>query len=109
MTRWQLHLLGSWFCITSVLLLLLGFVVAPALPGEAAIPMLIYFLPLTAVLSTVYALRRVAPRLRDIEVSSPTGFVEMMAGLVLVLVCFDGLLGVLAIGASAWLWTNHPF
>ena len=101
MTRWQLHLLGPWFWITSVLLLLLGFVVAPALPKQAAIPMLIYILPLTAVLSMVYALRRVAPGLRDIEVSSPTGFVEMMAGLVLALVCFDGLLGVLATGAMA--------
>jgi hypothetical protein len=101
MTRWQLHLLGPWFWITSVLLLLLGVVVAPALPRAAAIPMLIYVLPLTAILSMVYALRRVAPGLRDIEVSSPTGFVEMMAGLVLALVCFNGLLGVLATGAMA--------
>jgi hypothetical protein len=100
-TRWQLHLLGPWFWITSVLLLLLGFVIAPALSKEAAIPMLIYILPLMAILSMVYALRRVAPGLRDIEVSSPTGFVEMMAGLVLALVCFDGLLGVLATGAIA--------
>lgn len=101
MTRWQLHLLGPWFWITSVLLLLLGVVVAPALPKEASIPMLIYILPLTTILSMVYALRRLAPGLRDIEVSSPTGFVEMMAGLVLALVCFDGLLGVLATGAMA--------
>ena len=107
MTCWQLHLLGPWFWITSILLLLLGFVVAPALPREAAIPMLIYVLPLTAVLSIVYALRRVAPGLRDIEVSSPTGFVEMMAGLVLALVCFDGLLGVLATSAMALAqWTS---
>jgi hypothetical protein len=61
MTRWQLHLLGPWFWITSILLLLLGFVVAPVLPKEAALPMLIYVLPLTAVLSIVYALHRVAP------------------------------------------------
>lgn len=101
MTRWQLHLLGPWFWITGVLLLLLGIVAAPALPREAAISLLIYVLPLTAILSLVYALRRVVPGLRDIEVSSPTGFVEMMAGLVLALVCFDGLLGVLATGALA--------
>jgi hypothetical protein len=96
MARWQLALLGPWFWITGAVLLVLGLGAAPFLPQSEAITLLIYALPLTAVLSAVYALRRVTPGLRDLEKSSPTGFIEMMTGVVLALVCFDVALGVLA-------------
>jgi hypothetical protein len=95
MTRWQLSLLGPWFWVTSVVLLVLGIGTAPFLPQSGAIALLVYALPLTAVLSAVYALRRVAPGLRDLEKSSPTGFIEMMTGVVLALVCFNVTLGLL--------------
>jgi hypothetical protein len=96
MARWQLALLGPWFWITGALLLVLGVSAAPFLPQSEAITLLVYVLPLSAVLSAVYALRRVTPGLRDLEKSSPTGFVEMMTGVVLALVCFNVALGLLA-------------
>jgi hypothetical protein len=96
MARWQLALLGPWFWITGAVFLLLGLGAAPFLPQSEAITLLIYALPLTAVLSAVYALRRVTPGLRDLEKSSPTGFIEMMTGVVLALVCFNVALGMLA-------------
>jgi hypothetical protein len=96
MVRWQLYLLGPWFWITSSVLLVLGIGAAPFLPHSVVIALLIYALPLTAVLSAVYALPRVKPGLRDLEKSAPTGFVEMMTGMVLALVCFNVLLGLLA-------------
>jgi hypothetical protein len=96
MTRWQLSLLGPWFWITGAVLLVLGIGAAPFLPQSEAITLLVYALPLSAVLSAVYALRRVMPGLRDVEKSSPTGFVEMMTGVVLALVCFNVVLGLFA-------------
>lgn len=96
MVRWQLVLLGPWFWITGSVLLVLGVGTAPFLPQNAAITLLIYALPLTTVLSAIYALRRVRPGLRDLEKSSPTGFVEMMTGAILTLVGFNVVLGLLA-------------
>lgn len=96
MIRWQLTLLGPWFWITGSVLLILGVGTAPFLPQNAAITLLIYMLPLTTVLSAIYALRRVRPGLRDLEKSSPMGFVEMMAGVILALVCFNVVLGLFA-------------
>lgn len=96
MLRWQLALLGPWFWITGSVLLVLGVGTAPLLPQNAAIALLIYMLPLTTVLSAIYALRRVRPGLRDLEKSSPMGFVEMMTGVILALVCFNVALGLLA-------------
>src|SRR5215467_7121046 len=61
MARWQLMLLGPWFWITSMLLLFLGGSMAPFLPQGEVIGLLVYALPLTAVLSAVYTLRRVRP------------------------------------------------
>ena len=94
--RWQLTLLGPWFWITGSVLLVLGIGTAPFLPRNAAIALLIYMLPLTTVLSAIYALRRVRPGLRDLEKSSPMGFVEMMTGVILALVCFNVALGLFA-------------
>jgi hypothetical protein len=99
MARWQLALLGPWFWITSVVLLALGVVCAPFLSAGGAMALLVYALPLTAVLSAVYSLRRVTPGLPDVEKSSPTGFVEMMTGVVLALICFNVVLGLLATAA----------
>lgn len=95
MVRWQLTLLGPWFWITGSVLLGIGVGTAPFLPQNAAITLLIYMLPLTTVLSAIYALRRVRPGLRDLEKSSPTGFIEMMTGAILTLVCFNVVLGLL--------------
>ena len=106
MTRWQLALLGPWFWIAGAVLLVLGMSAAPFLPQSEAITLLIYALPLTAVLGAVYALRRVTPGLRDVEKSSPTGFVEMMTGVVLALVGFNVVLGLLAtVSLSLMHWT----
>ncbi len=96
MARWQLALLGPWFWITGAVLLVLGVGAAPFLTAGGTMTLLVYALPLTTVLSAVYALRRVTPGLRDVEKSSPTGFVEMMTGVVLALVCFNVVLGLLA-------------
>jgi hypothetical protein len=96
MARWQLYLLGPWFWITGAVLLVLGISAAPFLPKSEAMTLLVYALPLTAVLSAVYTLRRVRPGLRDLEKSSPTGFIEMMTGVVLALVGFNVVLGLLA-------------
>jgi hypothetical protein len=101
MVRWQLLVLGPWFWVTGAVVLALGVGAAPFLPQRVAIALLIYVLPLTAVLSAIYALPRAMPGLHDLERSTPTGFVEMMAGMVLALVCFNVLLGVLATLALA--------
>lgn len=101
--RWQLRLLGPWFWMASVLLLLVGCLAASGLPKTAVVTLLIFVLPLTAILSVAYALRTLSPGLREVEVSCPTGFVETMAGVVMALVCFDGLLGLLATAALATL------
>src|SRR5262249_8203034 len=66
MVRWQLYLLSPWFWITSAVFLVLGMGAAPFLPQSVAIALLIYALPLTAVLSAVYALPRTMPGLRDL-------------------------------------------
>jgi len=99
MARWQFTLFGPSFWITGAMVLVLGVGAGPFLPHTVAITLLIYALPLTAVLCAVYALRRVAPGLRDLEKSSPTGFVEMMTGVVLALVGCNVMLGVVATAA----------
>jgi hypothetical protein len=99
MARWQFTLFGPSFWITGAMVLVLGVGAGPFLPHTVAITLLIYALPLTAVLCAVYALRRVAPGLRDLEKSSPTGFVEMMTGVVLALVGCNVVLGLFATAA----------
>ncbi|MDQ2716080.1 MAG: hypothetical protein M3Z08_14325, partial [Chloroflexota bacterium] len=91
------------FWVASVLLLFVGCFAASDLPKDAVTMLLIFVLPLTAILSVAYALRTLSPGLREVEVSCPTGFVETMAGVALALVCFDGLLGLLATAALATL------
>jgi hypothetical protein len=99
MARWQFTLFGRSFWITGAMILVLGVGAGPFLPHTVAITLLIYALPLTTVLCAVYALRRVSPGLRDLEKSSPTGFVEMMTGAVLALVGCNVVLGLLATAA----------
>ena len=100
--RWQLYLLGHWFWIAGALLLLLNCVIVPTFSHHAPTSILIYTIPLTAILSVVYALRRLSRGMRDVEVSCPTGFVETMGGLVIAIVCFDSLFGLIGTLAVAF-------
>jgi len=94
--RWRLRLLGPWFWIASVVLLLAGTALTHVVPSTQAAMPLILLLPLTAVLSLAHVVRTLSPGLRAVEASSPLGFVEVTSGLVLVLVGFDCALGVAA-------------
>jgi hypothetical protein len=94
--RWRVRLLGPWFWIAGVLLLVFGALLAPIMNRDNAIMALILLVPLTAVLGLAHALRTTSPGLREIEASCPTNYVEVSAGLVLAIVGFDCLLGILA-------------
>jgi hypothetical protein len=94
--RWRIRLLGPWFWIAGVLLLIFGALLAPVMNRSNAIMALILLVPLTAVLGLAHALRTTSPGLREIEASCPTSYVEVSAGLVLAIVGFDCLLGILA-------------
>lgn len=94
--RWRLRLLGPWFWIASVVLLLAGAALTRAVPASQTAMPLILLVPLTAVLSLAHAVRALSPGLRAVEESSPVGFVEVTSGLVLVLVGFDCALGAVA-------------
>jgi hypothetical protein len=93
--RWQLYLLGPWFWIAGALLLLFSCIVAPTFSKNTPTSILIYTVPLTAILSVVYALRRLSRGMRDVEVSCPAGFIETMGGLVIAIICFDSLFGLI--------------
>ena len=93
--RWQLYLLGPWLWIAGALLLFLNCIIVPIFSHHAPTSILIYTIPLTAVLSVVYALRPLSRGMRDVEVSCPTGFIETMGGLVIAIVCFDSLFGLI--------------
>jgi hypothetical protein len=99
--RWQLRILSIWFWITSILLLALGFILAPDMPKNEIVAMLIFLLPLTTILSVVYTLNILSPKLRDVIASCPTNIVEITAGAAMAIVCFDGLLGLLATATLA--------
>ncbi len=107
MARWHMLLLGPWFWILGALLLLLGFLIAPAFKAEAIL-MLVILLPLTALMSVVHALHRLRSGAREVEVSCPTSIVQVMVALVLAIVCFDALLGLIAtVGVALAQWA--PF
>lgn len=96
LARWRVYLLGPWFWIASVLLLLAGILLARSLTVSDLITLLILLLPLTAVLGLAHALRTPSAGLRAVEASCPVNFVQTSMGLGLALLAFDSLLGLVA-------------
>ncbi len=96
LARWRMYLLGSWFWIASVLLLLAGILLARSLTVSDLITLLILLLPLTAVFGLTQALRTPSAGLRAVEASCPVNFVQTSIGLGLALLAFDSLLGLIA-------------
>jgi hypothetical protein len=96
LARWRVYLLGPWFWITGVMLLLAGLLLARPLKVSDLITLLILLLPLASVLSLAYALRRPSAGLRAVEASCPANFAQTGVGLGLALLTFDSLLGLAA-------------
>jgi hypothetical protein len=96
LARWRVYLLGPWFWIAGVLLLLAGILLARSITVSDLITLLILLLPLTAVLGLAHALRTPSSGLRAVEASCPVNFVQTTMGLVLAILAFDGLLGLVA-------------
>jgi len=70
LTRWRMYLLGPWFWITFVLLLLVGIGLSRSLTVSDLMTLLILLLPLTAVLGLAYALRKPSAGLRAVEAAA---------------------------------------
>ncbi len=96
LARWRVNLLGPWFWIAGVLLLLAGILLARSLTISDLITLLILLLPLTAVLGLAHALRTPSSGLRAVEASCPVNFVQTSMSLVLAILAFDSLLGLVA-------------
>jgi hypothetical protein len=96
LTRWRVSLLGPWFWIACVLLLLVGVGLSRSLTVSDLITLLILLLPLAAVFGLVYALRAPSAGLRAVEVSCPVTFVQTSMSLGLGLLVFDSVLGLVA-------------
>jgi hypothetical protein len=96
LTRWRVYLLGPWFWIASVLLLLAGILLARSLTVADLITLLILLLPLTAVFSLTYALRTPSAGLRAIEASCPVNFAQTSMGVGLAILAFASLPGLVA-------------
>jgi hypothetical protein len=112
--RWRVLLLGPWFWIIGVLLLILplssiwlnssrqestalyahrAFSVASI---DRPVLLLVLVLPLSAMLGLAYALRTPSPGLRAVEASCPVSFLQTALGLALAVLAFACLLGLLA-------------
>jgi hypothetical protein len=96
LARWRVYLLGPWFWIAGILLLLAGIGLSRSLTVSDLITLLILLLPLAAVLGLAYALRTPSAGLRAVEASCPVTFVQTSMGLGLALLAFDSLLGLVA-------------
>jgi len=96
LARWRVYLLGPWFWIAGVLLLLAGILLARSITVSDLITLLILLLPLTAVLGLTHALRSPAAGLRAIEASCPVNSAQTSVSLGLVILAFDVLLGLVA-------------
>ncbi len=106
--RWRARLLGAWFWVASVALLLGAAVSTPFLHGSTAALPLILLAPLTAVLGLAHAVRTSSGGLRAVEATAPLGLVEMTTGLVVAIISFDCTLGVAAtLGIALLHWA--PF
>jgi hypothetical protein len=96
LTRWRVSLLGPWFWMASVLLLLAGIGLSRSLTVTDLITLLILLLPLAAVFGLVYALRTPSAGLRAVEASCPVTFAQTSMSLGLALLAFDSVLGLVA-------------
>ena len=96
LTRWRVSLLGPWFWMAGVLLLLAGIGLSRSFTASDLITLLILLLPLAAVFGLVYALRAPSAGLRAVEASCPVTFVQTSISLGLVLLAFDSVLGLVA-------------
>ncbi|EFH85167.1 hypothetical protein [Ktedonobacter racemifer] len=96
LTRWRVYLLGPWFWMASVLLLLAGIGLSRSLSVSDLITLLILLLPLAAVFGLTHALHAPSAGLRAVEASCPVTFVQTSMSLGLVLLVFDSLLGLVA-------------
>ena len=96
LARWRVYLLGPWFWIAGVLLMLAGILLAQSLPVSDLITLLILLLPLVTVFSLTYALRMPSAGLRSVEASCPVNFAQTSMGLGLAMLAFDSLLGLVA-------------
>ncbi len=96
LARWRVYLLGPWFWISGVLLLLAGILLARSIAVSDLITLLILLLPLTAVLGLAHALRTPTAGLRAVEASCPVNFAQTSMGLGLAILAFDSLLGLVA-------------
>ncbi|GCF11959.1 hypothetical protein [Dictyobacter arantiisoli] len=96
LTRWRVSLLGPWFWMSGVLLLLVGIGLSRPLAVTNLITLLILLLPLAAVFGLVYALRAPSAGLRAVEASCPVTFVQTSMSLGLALLACDSVLGLVA-------------
>ena len=106
--RWRVRLLGPQFWVASVILLTLAAWATRSYYLLSGTTPLLLTVPLTGVLGVAYALRTSSRGLREVEASTPLGFAEAAAGLVLAIAGFD-----CALGAAATLavcqTTAQPF
>jgi len=106
--RWRVRLLGPQFWVASVILLTLAAWATRSYYLLTGTTPLLLTVPLTGVLGVAYALRTSSRGLREVEASTPLGFAEAAAGLVLAIAGFD-----CALGAAATLavcqTTAQPF
>jgi hypothetical protein len=101
LARWRVSLLGPWFWLAGVLLLLVGIGLSRSLTISDLITLLILLLPLAAVFGLVYALRTPSAGLRAVEASCPVTFVQTSMSLGLALLAFDSVLGLVATSGFA--------
>lgn len=96
LTRWRVSLLGPWFWMAGVLLLLVGIGLSQSFTVSELTTLLILLLPLIAVFGLVGALRTPSAGLRVVEASCPVTFVQTSMSLGLALLAFDSVLGLVA-------------
>ncbi len=87
--RWRVRLLGPQFWVASVILLTLAAWATHSYYLLSGTTPLLLTVPLTGVLGVAYALRTSSRGLREVEASTPLGFAEAAAGLVLAIAGFD--------------------
>ena len=96
LARWRVYLIGPWFWIAGILLLLAGVLLAQYITVANLITLLILLLPLTAVLGLTHALRTPSAGLHAVEASCPVNSVQTSISLGLAILAFDSLLGLVA-------------
>jgi hypothetical protein len=101
LARWRAYLLGPWFWVAGLPMILLGGLLVPHMLASNTSACLILLLPLTTVLSLAYALRTPSAGLRAVEASCPVNFVQTTMGLALAILAFDILFGLVATLAVA--------